>query len=285
MTAEDLAGVASAEDVAELRRLLAVAQQTAKTSTNRANSEAGQVSRWRARRDDLAASVREALGMGPAPEHLHVKPIVDRIGELCSDRDEAVALTDGLRTRLQVARDALETERERSAALAKAVRAAQAKVNANARRVRTLETSRADVVKATAEAEAERAHAAQQRDRAVQAEAQVAELRGQAAELRARVAELEREARARPELSPARPARPASIGVLSEVEQLAAADRIARAPRVVSALRGADVAALLRSGSPVAVALGRVSIGGAGELMDRAALVLGLATAWAKGVR
>jgi len=282
MTAEDLAGVASAEDVAELRRLLAVAQQTAKTSTNRANSEAGQVSRWRARRDDLAASVREALGMGPAPEHLHVKPIVDRIGELCSDRDEAVALTDGLRTRLQVARDALETERERSAALAKAVRAAQAKVNANARRVRTLETSRADVVKATAEAEAERAHAAQQRDRAVQAEAQVAELRGQAAELRARVAELEREARARPEPSPARPA---SIGVLSEVEQLAAADRIARAPRVVSALRGADVAALLRSGSPVAVALGRVSIGGAGELMDRAALVLGLATAWAKGVR
>jgi len=282
MTAEDLAGVASAEDVAELRRLLAVAQQTAKTSTNRANSEAGQVSRWRARRDDLAASVREALGMGPAPEHLHVKPIVDRIGELCSDRDEAVALTDGLRTRLQVARDALETERERSAALAKAVRAAQAKVNANARRVRTLETSRADVVKATAEAEAERAHAAQQRDRAVQAEAQVAELRGQAAELRARVAELEREARARPEPSPARPA---SIGVLSEVEQLAAADRIARAPRVVSALRGANVAALLRSGSPVAVALGRVSIGGAGELMDRAALVLGLATAWAKGVR
>lgn len=282
MTAEDLAGVASAEDVAELRRLLAVAQQTAKTSTNRANSEAGQVSRWRARRDDLAASVREALGMGPAPELLHVKPIVDRIGELCSDRDEAVALTDGLRTRLQVARDALETERERSAALAKAVRAAQAKVNANARRVRTLETSRADVVKATAEAEAERAHAAQQRDRAVQAEAQVAELRGQAAELRARVAELEREARARPEPSPARPA---SIGVLSEVEQLAAADRIARAPRVVSALRGADVAALLRSGSPVAVALGRVSIGGAGELMDRAALVLGLATAWAKGVR
>jgi len=282
MTAEDLAGVASAEDVAELRRLLAVAQQTAKTSTNRANSEAGQVSRWKARRDDLAASVREALGMGPAPEHLHVKPIVDRIGELCSDRDEAVALTDGLRTRLQVARDALETERERSAALAKAVRAAQAKVNANARRVRTLETSRADVVKATAEAEAERAHAAQQRDRAVQAEAQVAELRGQAAELRARVAELEREARARPEPSPARPA---SIGVLSEVEQLAAADRIARAPRVVSALRGADVAALLRSGSPVAVALGRVSIGGAGELMDRAALVLGLATAWAKGVR
>jgi septal ring factor EnvC (AmiA/AmiB activator) len=220
--------------------------------------------------------------MGPAPEHIHVKPIVDRIGELCSDRDEAVALTDGLRTRLQVARDALETERERSAALVKAVRAAQAKVNANARRVRTLETSRADVVKATAEAEAERAHAAQQRDRAVQAEAQVAELRAQAAELRARVAELEREARARPEPSPARPA---SIGVLSEVEQLAAADRITRSPRVVSALRGADVAALLRSGSPVAVALGRVSLGGAGELMDRAALVLGLATAWAKGVR
>jgi hypothetical protein len=289
MTAEVPAGAASLEDVAELRRLLAVAQQTAKTSTNRANSEAGQVSRWKARRDDLAASVRGALGMGPAPEHLHVKPIIDRIGELCSDRDEAVALTDGLRTRLQVARDALETERERSAALAKAVRAAQAKVNANARRVRTLETSRADVVKATAEAEAERAHAAQQRDRAVQAEAQVAELRGQAAELRARVAELrarvaelEREARARPEPSPARPA---SIGVLSEVEQLAAADRITRAPRVVSALRGADVAALLRSGSPVAVALGRVSIGGAGELMDRAALVLGLATAWAKGVR
>jgi DNA repair exonuclease SbcCD ATPase subunit len=282
MTAEVPAGAASLEDVAELRRLLAVAQQTAKTSTNRANSEAGQVSRWKARRDDLAASVREALGMGPAPEHIHVKPIVDRIGELCSDRDEAVALTDGLRTRLQVARDALETERERSAALVKAVRAAQAKVNANARRVRTLETSRADVVKATAEAEAERAHAAQQRDRAVQAEAQVAELRAQAAELRARVAELEREARARPEPSPARPA---SIGVLSEVEQLAAADRITRSPRVVSALRGADVAALLRSGSPVAVALGRVSLGGAGELMDRAALVLGLATAWSKGVR
>jgi DNA repair exonuclease SbcCD ATPase subunit len=282
MTAEVPAGAASLEDVAELRRLLAVAQQTAKTSINRANSEAGQVSRWKARRDDLAASVREALGMGPAPEHIHVKPIVDRIGELCSDRDEAVALTDGLRTRLQVARDALEAERERSAALAKAVRAAQAKVNANARRVRTLETSRADVVKATAEAEAERVHAAQQRDRAVQAEAQVAELRAQAAELRARVAELEREARARPEPSPVRPA---SIGVLSEVEQLAAADRITRAPRVVSALRGADVAALLRSGSPVAVALGRVSLGGAGELMDRAALVLGLATAWAKGVR
>jgi hypothetical protein len=156
MTAEVPAGVASPEDVAELRRLLAVAQQTAKTSTNRANSEAGQVSRWKARRDDLAASVREALGMGPAPEHIHVKPIIDRIGELCSDRDEAVALTDGLRTRLQVARDALETERERSAALAKAVRAAQAKVNANARRVRTLDTSRADVVKAAAEAEAER---------------------------------------------------------------------------------------------------------------------------------
>jgi hypothetical protein len=136
MTAEVPAGAASLEDVAELRRLLAVAQQTAKTSTNRANSEAGQVSRWKARRDDLAASVREALGMGPAPEHIHVKPIIDRIGELCSDRDEAVALTDGLRTRLQVARDALETERERSAALAKAVRAAQAKVNANARRVR-----------------------------------------------------------------------------------------------------------------------------------------------------
>jgi DNA repair exonuclease SbcCD ATPase subunit len=282
MTAEVPAGAASLEDVAELRRLLAVAQQTAKTSTNRANSEAGQVSRWKARRDDLAASVREALGMGPAPEHIHVKPIVDRIGELCSDRDEAVALTDGLRTRLQVARDALETERERSAALVKAVRAAQAKVNANARRVRTLETSRADVVKATAEAEAERAHAAQQRDRAVQAEAQVAELRAQAAELRARVAELEREARARPEPSPPRPP---TNGVLSEVEQLAAADRITRSPRVVSALRGADVAALLRSGSPVAVALGRVSLGGAGELMDRAALVLGLATAWAKGVR
>lgn len=317
MASEDAAGVAAIEDVAELRRLLAAAQQTAKVSLARANQHAGELSRWRGQRNELAIAVREALGMDPVRSKIHTSTILARIGEIRADRDLAVAeagqlrraatlrertladLTDevealrltvaerepevnGLQERLSIAREAIDAERARTAVLEQGIRAARAEAAHNARRVRALETSKGSTVKASAEAEAQRIKAAQQRDRAAQAEAQVAELRAQAAELRARVAELEREARARPEPSPVRPA---PIGVLSEVEQITAADRIARSPRVVSALRGADVAALLRSGAPVAVALGRVALGGVGEAMDRAGLVLALAQAWAKGVR
>lgn len=228
MASEDAAGVAAIEDVAELRRLLAAAQQTAKVSLARANQHAGELTRWRGKRDELAMAVREALGMSGTPARFHMAPILARIAEVRADRDDSVSVAgqlrraatlrdrtladmteevdalrlavaerepevSGLRERLAVAREALDAERARSVALERDVRAARAEVAHNARRVRVLEISRANVVKASAEAEAERIKAAQQRDRAVQAETHVAELQEKAAAQRQAIEELRQE--------------------------------------------------------------------------------------------
>lgn len=251
---------------------------------------------------DMAVARLAAAGKALDDERgEHAQTIKALEGQRALQRTErkAIAAREGaVERRMEAARAEAERAAERAA---KALAAVTERAEKAKRRVSQVELElsvlrsdraareeerreRVALTKASARIEALEAEVAREREAA-----RAAELRAQAAELRARDAEMEREARARPEPSPVRPA---PIGVLSEVEQITAADRIARSPRVVAALRGkapetspVDVAALLRSGSPVAVALGRVALGGAGEVMDRAALVLALAQAWAKGVR
>ena len=214
MSVEDVAGAAAPEDVAELRRLLAAARQSAEVSLRRANDASSRAGRWRDSRDELVTAARAALGMDPPPPHyMHTGPILERIAQVVAERDantKAAAALESLRATLR---------RER--------RSIAAREGAVERRVGAIERAAEErVARATAALSAAREEA---RKQAAWTEAQLGALRAELEAARTGGAVAAAKAEAKAELR--RVQREAAQQVAAAQEQARAAQEEARAAR------------------------------------------------------